>query len=161
MKVIQRATSLAALAALCLVASCAWRPYTGDLCPSAEQMQGPNMSVADDGTITWIQDRLEVRLRPVTDAELNRQFGGGDLGPYSKNPFTYGGIEDFYTGDKVQRFAVFMLGVKNYQYPKVRVLGDVVMETSNERNYYDLNMAQLDRYFRAYALGYRGNEYGV
>ena len=81
MKAIQRATSLAALAALCLVASCAWRPYTGDLRPSVEEMQGPNMSVADDGTITWIQDRLEVRLRPVTDAELNRQFGGGDRGP--------------------------------------------------------------------------------
>ena len=52
MKAIQRATSLAALAALCLVASCAWRPYTGDLRPSVEEMQGPNMSVADDGTIT-------------------------------------------------------------------------------------------------------------
>ena len=161
MKAIRRATSLAALAALCLVASCAWRLYTGDVHPSVEEMQGPNMSVADDGTVTWIQERLEVRLRPVTDDELNRQFGGGDLGPYSDNPFTYGGVEDFYTGDKQQRFAVFMLGVKNYQYPKVRVLGDVALESSNERSYYDLTIAQLDRYFRAYALGYRGNEYGV
>ena len=80
MKAIRRATSLAALAALCLVASCAWRPYTGDVYPSVEEIQGPNMSVADDGTVTWIQERLEVRLRPVTDDELNRQFGGGANG---------------------------------------------------------------------------------
>jgi len=161
MKAIQRATTLAALVALCFAASCAWRPYTGDVRPSAEAAQGPNVTVSDDGTVTWIQDRLEVRMRPVTDEELNRQFGGGDQGPYSENPFTYGGVEDFYTSDDKQRFAVFTVGIKNYQYPKVRVLGDVVMESSNQRKYYDLNMSQLDRYFRAYAIGYRGNEYGV
>ena len=152
---------LAALVVMFTVASCAWRPYAGEVRPSAEDLQEQNMTVSDDGTITWTQDRLEVRMRPVTDEELNRQFGGGDLGPYSENPFTYGGVEDFYTGDEKKRFAVFMLGVKNYQYPKVRVLGDVVLESSNDRKYYDLNMKQLDRYFRAYAIGYRGNEYGV
>ncbi len=161
MKTIQRAALLTTLVALCVGAGCAWRPYTGEVRPSVEAAQGPNMTVADDGTITWIQDRLEVRMRPVTDEELNRQFGGGDLGPYSENPFTYGGVEDFYSGDDKQRFSVFMLGVKNYQYPKVRVLGDIVLESTNERQYYDLTMKQLDRYFRAYAIGYRGNEYGV
>jgi hypothetical protein len=161
MQTIQRAMSLATLTILCLVASCAWRPYAGDVRPSIEEQQGQNMTVADDGTITWVQDRLEVRMRPVTDEELNRQFGGDDLGPRSENPFTYGGVEDFYTSDKKQRFAVFLLGIKNYQYPKVRVVGDIVMVSSNERKYYDLNMSQLDRYFRAYALGYRGNEYNV
>lgn len=151
----------AVLASLCLAASCAWRPYVGEVKPSAEDQQAQNMVVADDGTITWTQDRLEVRMRPVTDDELNRQFGGGDLGPYSQNPFTYGGVDDFYTGDQKKRFTVFMLGVKNYQYPKVRVTGDIVLSSSNQRKYYDLNMKQLDRYFRAYAIGYRGNEYGV
>ena len=151
----------AVLATLCTVASCAWRPYVGDVQPSAEDQQVQNMTVADDGTITWTQDRLEVRMRPVTDDELNRQFGGGDLGALSMNPFTYGGVDDFYTGDEKKRFTVFMLGVKNYQYPKVRAIGDVVLASSNQRKYYDLNMKQLDRYFRAYAIGYRGNEYSV
>ena len=58
-------------------------------------------------------------------------------------------------------YPFFMLGVKNYQYPKVRAIGDVVLASSNQRKYYDLNMKQLDRYFRAYAIGYRGNEYSV
>jgi hypothetical protein len=158
---IQRLTTGAILAGLLLTAGCAWRPYTGEVQPASEEQQAANMTVADDGTITWIQERLEVRMRPINDEELNRQFGGGDEGAYSENPFTYGGVEDFYTGEDKRRFTVFMLGIKNYQYPKVRLMGDVVLESANERKYYDLSMKQLDRYFRAYAIGYRGNEYGV
>ena len=157
-----RTTAWAVALALCgLAAGCAWRPYAGDLRPSAEDQQGQNKTVADDHTVTFAQDRLEVRLRPVSDEELNRQFGGADLGPASENPFTFGGVEDFYTGAKKKRFTVFMLGIKNYQYPKVRVVGDVILEADNGRTYYSLNMKQLDRYFRSYAIGYRGNEYGV
>lgn len=56
---------------------------------------------------------------------------------------------------------MFLLGIKNYQYPKVRLDGEVVVEADNGRRYHDLAERQLDRYFRAYAIGYRGNEYGV
>ncbi len=149
------------LVALTLVAGCSWRPYAGVVRASSEAYQAENTTVADDGTVTFGQGRLEVSLRPVSDDELNRQFGGGDLGADSRNPLTYGGVQDFYTGDRVQRFMVFLLKVKNYQYPKVRLDGDVVIETDNQRQYYDLSSDQLDRYFRAYTIGYRGNEYGV
>ena len=159
---IPRTMSYAAiLAALSLLTSCAWRPYAGEVRASSEVHQEPNTSVADDGTVTFTQGRLEVSMRPVSDDELNRQFGGEDQGAKSKNPLTYGGVRDFYTGDRQQRFAVFLLKVKNYEYPKVWLDGDVVIETDNQRKYYGLNLDQLDRYFRAYTIGYRGNEYGV
>ena len=149
------------LTTLLLAASCAWRPYAGSVRPSSEEHQGPDITVADDGTVTFVRDRLEVSLRPVSDEELNRQFGGGDLGPYSRNPLTYGGVENFYTGAQLRRFTVFLLKIKNYQFPKVRLDGDIVIEAGNDRKYHGLGGHQLDRYFRAYTIGYRGNEYEV
>ena len=149
------------LVALTVVAGCSWRPYAGVVRASSESYQAENTTVADDGTVTFRRGRLEVSLRPVSDDELNRQFGGGDLAADSRNPLTYGGVQDFYTGDRMQRFTVFLLKVKNYQHPKVRLDGDVVIETDNRRKYYGFSLDQLDRYFRAYTIGYRGNEYGV
>lgn len=152
--------------ALILVAACvgcSYRPYAGPLKPSPEAAQGENMTVADDGSITYTHGRLELRLRRLTDDELNRQFGGGQVstGPQATNPYTFSDAEDFYTGEKRQRFAVFKLSLKNYEYPKVRLDGDIVLESDNGRKYYALTMRQLDRYFRAYAVGYRGIEYNA
>ena len=53
---------------------CAYRYYAEDFKPKSEQEQGPNKTVADDGTVSFKQARLGISLRPMTDAELNRQF---------------------------------------------------------------------------------------
>jgi len=148
------------LVAACL--GCSYRPYAGPLEPSPEAAQGESMAVADDGSITYTHGRLEVKLRRLTDDELNRQFGGRmSSGPQATNPYTYSDREDFYTGEKPERFTVFKLSLKNYEYPKVRLDGDVVLESDNGRKYYSLSLQQMDRYFRAYAVGYRGIEYNV
>ena len=144
---------------LCLnFLSCGYYHYAGPLEPLDKQ--GAALTVADDGSITFTQDRLEFRLRYVTDEELNRQFAThSDAGPKSTNPFTYGDTE-FGTGDQDTRFTVFHLAVKNYTYPKVKLDPTrIEMRAANKREYWSLGLHQLDTYFRAYAIGYRGNEY--
>ena len=153
-------TRLAAVLALGMGASsCGYHHYSTPLRPIDDQ--GTAMTVADDGSVTFTQDRLEVRLRPLTDEELNRQFASQSKdGPQSTNPYTFGNTE-FWEGDKTRsRFTVFHLAVKNYAYPKVRIdPARIVLRAQNKREYWSLNLQQLDTYYRAYAIGYRGNEY--
>ena len=152
-------TSRALCAALCLVlCSCGYNHYAGPLKPLAEQ--GVDLTVADDGGVTFTKDRLEIRLRYVNDQELNRQFAAySKAGPKSTNPFTYGNTE-FWSGGQRSRFTVFHLAVKNYSYPKIKIdPATIELRASNEREYWTLNLTQLDTYFRAYVTGYTGNEY--
>ncbi|SVE30085.1 uncharacterized protein METZ01_LOCUS482939, partial [marine metagenome] len=69
--------------AVCLsFCSCGYYHYAGPLSPLDEQ--GVALTVADDGSVTFTQDRFEVRLRYVTDRELNRQFAAhSTAGPKS------------------------------------------------------------------------------
>ena len=141
------------------VLGCGYSYYTGPLQP--RQDQASSISVADDGTLTFAQDRFEVRLKPMTDEELNRQFfNNSQSGPKSTNPYTFGNTVFWGTDDEKQRFTVFRLSVKNYAYPKVKIdPSKIVVKASNKREYWSLNFEQLDTYYRAYAIGYRGNEY--
>ncbi|MCC7262600.1 MAG: hypothetical protein IT369_08785 [Candidatus Latescibacteria bacterium] len=144
-----------------LGAGCAYRPWAGDLKPLDEGQQPlKGMVVEDDGTVTFTEKRLEISLRPLTDDELNRQFSASSQkGNRSTNPFTFGNGKFYRTGETPQRFTVFKLVVKNYEYPKVRVAGDMVVQSRNGRKYYALSLAQLEAYYRSYAVAYRGNEY--
>ena len=147
------------LLALC-ASSCGYRHWAGPLRPVEPQPAG--LAVADDGSITFTRARLEVVLRPLTDEELNRQFGVQSTGGQaSTNPYTYGDRR-FEDGDEQHtRFTVFQLRVKNYAFPKVRIdPASIQLATGNGRRYWSLNLAQLETYYRAYATGYGGNAYG-
>ena len=142
-----------------VASGCGYHHYAGPLQPLGDQ--GADLSVADDGSVTYARGRLEVKLRPVTDVELNRQFAShSQAGPKSTNPFTFSDT-DFFLGRKDrQRFTLFSLGIKNYAYPKVLIEPSrVEMVASNGRHYWSLSIDQLDNYYRIYAIGYRGNEY--
>ncbi len=152
---------VALILALGFLSACGggYHHYAGPLRPVEDQ--GPTMAVADDGGVTYVQGRLEVRLRPLTDDELNRQFSAlSTSGPRSTNPYTFGD-QEFYEGQETrQRFTVFSLGVKNYAFPKVRLDPTrIELAASNGRTYWSLRFKQLQGYYRAYAIGYRGNEY--
>lgn len=145
--------------ALWLVAGCGYHHYAGPLQPV--DRQAASMTIADDGGVTYVQGRFEVRLRPVSDDELNRQFSKQSRGgAKSINPYTYGDIE-FYEGrQKRQRFTVFSMSVKNYEYPKVKIdPARVRLLASNGRQYWSLSLKQLDNYYRIYATAYEGNAY--
>lgn len=147
-----------ALAALLLLAGCSYRYYAEALKPLSEAEQGENMTVADDGTVTHTQGRLEISLRPMTDEELNRQFGSASLdGANSRNPYTFGNSTWFRTGDTPRRFTVFRAFVSNYQYPKVYLDPEsVYITTSNGRKYYALTREQLWVYYHRYVGGGTG-----
>ena len=117
--------------------SCSYRYYAEDLKPLSEAEQGANKTVADDGTVSYMQARLEISLRPMTDAELNRQFSAySNEGPNSQNPYTFGNSTYFRTGDTPQRFTVFRMYVSNYEYPKVYLdPKKVYITTPNGRKY--------------------------
>ena len=146
------------LLALLVVPGCAYRYYVEDLKPLSEAEQGANKTVADDGTVSFSQGRLSISLRPMTDAELNRQFAAySNEGPDSRNPYTFGNSTYFRTGETPQRFTVFRASVSNYEYPKVYLdPKKVYITTSNGRKYYSLTREMLKVYYRRYIRGGNG-----
>ena len=67
-----RAVTVVSGLTLALIWGCSYHYVAGPLRPT--ETQGTEMTIADDGGVTFTQGRLEVRLRPVTADELNRQF---------------------------------------------------------------------------------------
>jgi hypothetical protein len=137
-----------------------YRYYAGDLKPLEEAFQGQGRAVADDGTVTYTQGRLEISLRPLTTVELNRQFSSqSQQGAQSTNPYTFGNSEVFRTGATPQRFTVFRLRVENYQYPKVHLdPSRIFLTTRNGRKYHALSYEQMYVYYRRYSRGGAGGD---
>ncbi|MXX37873.1 MAG: hypothetical protein F4Z85_07320 [Gemmatimonadetes bacterium] len=113
------------LAAVALLLGCGHYLIPGRFQPleAAQQqtgIQGSSMKILDDGTVTFVQNRLEVSVRPMTDEELNRQYpaqstnASGPADELPSNPFTYGNWIDPRTGKSPQRLSVFRITVKNY-----------------------------------------------
>ena len=146
------------LSALLLLTGCSYRYYAEALRPLSEAEQGEHKTVADDGTVTYTQGRLEVSLRPMTDEELNRQLPSFSReGANSRNPYTFGNSTWFRTGETPQRFTVFRATISNYQYPKVYLDPErVYITTSNGRKYYALTREQLWIYYHRYVGGGHG-----
>lgn len=144
-----------------LYSACAYRLYSGPLKPLPEDRQGADMTVADDGTVTYTRDRLEIGLRPMTDDELNRQFAsaskGGNL---STNPYTFGDWKPMGESRTPSRFTVFRLTVKNYTYPKVLVDPmKMRLISKKRRKYRPLSLSDLKEQYYPFAVGYAGNAY--
>lgn len=112
--------------ASCLLAACVGvRSHAAPLRPAAQQAKG--MTVADDGWVTFVQDRLVVNLRPMTAEELGRQFPAQMQGAF-------------------QGLTVFRLRVSNYQYPKVRIdPASIVLRSADGREWRSLAPALFDR----------------
>jgi hypothetical protein len=151
-------SSLTALLLFCV--GCA-RYFPESVHPLPEAQQGVGTTVHDDGTVTHARDRLQISLRPRSDAELNRAFVANSTGgARATNPYTFGDWTP--PGDKVtpQRFTVFLLQVKNYQFAKVRINPSLaVLRSSSGRVYHSLSFLELSEYYRSHALAWTGGEY--
>lgn len=102
----------------CLIATLSLADGTrkASLRPAAEQAEA--MTVADDGSVRFTLNRFEVSLRPMTAAELNRQFP-------ARGTFRHK--------------TVFRLGVRNYTYPKVFIdPASIVMRSPDGRKWHNL-----------------------
>ena len=142
----------------------AFRPVgSGD---QIRHSEGTSMEVSDAGTVAWVQGRLEVSVRAMTDLELDRQypaFSDDSYGPDDELPtnvFTYGDWEDPRSGQPPSRFSVFKISVKNYEYPKVKFDSlTPVIEASNGRIYYPWGQYDFKEFFRRFPLAYNGLGY--
>lgn len=152
---------LCAGAVVLLAAGCG-RYFAGPIQPLSEAQQEEHMVVHDDGTVAYSFDRLEIRLRPLTDAELNRSFPGSSVaGARSTNPYTFGNWTPPGEQWTPPRFTVFVLQVKNYAFPKVHVdPSEIVLRSTSRRTYNALTFMELDEYYRAHAQAWAGNAYG-
>ncbi len=128
--------------------------------------EGTNMKVLDDGTVTFVQNRLEVSVRPMTDEEIHRQYPAqssnahGPADELPSNPFTYGNWIDARTGRAPQRLSIFKINIKNYEYPKVKFDPlTVTIEAANGRSYYPWGDYDAEEYFRRYPLAFNGLGY--
>ena len=157
---------------LLLLGGCGYRfgqrHFAEPIVPRREQEA--EMVVGDDRSITFLKDRLEVSLRPLTPEMLNRQFpdrstsqpGFFKSNPYvtPTNPYTYGDWSPPEQDQAPPRFTVFLLRVKNYAYPKVRVdPADIEIVAPNGRRFQALNFSALVEYYWPYAVAYAGNTY--
>jgi len=153
------------------ISGCGYYLVPGSFQPlQVEQQQvpgeGTRMEVLDDGTVTFIQNRLEVSVRPMTDEELNRQYpthsddSSGPADELPSNPFTFGNWEDPRPGHSPKRFSIFKVSVKNYEYPKVKFDPlQVVVHSGNGRSYYPWGSYDFEEYFRRYPLAFNGLGY--
>ncbi len=164
-------TLVFSLAALALFAGCGHYRVPGKFEPleAAQQRatgEGTSMKILDDGTVTFVQNRLEVSVRPMTDEEINRQYpaqssdASGPSDELPSNPFTYGNWIDARTGKSPQRLSIFKINVKNYEYPKVKLDPLMVtIESSNGRSYYPWGDYDVEEYFRRFPLAFNGLGY--
>ncbi|MFT5086027.1 MAG: hypothetical protein ACI906_000520 [Candidatus Latescibacterota bacterium] len=132
------------------------RYFSQDLLPVAQQ--DPDMTVNDDGSVTYTLDRLAINLKPMTDAELNRQYPSASSGgAASVNPYTFGDWQTPGEDWTPSRFTVLQLKVSNYQYPKVVIdpLKATIFSTNN-RVYKSMPYSQLYDYFLAFWQGRTG-----
>jgi hypothetical protein len=141
-----------------LVSGCG-RYFAGPIRPLPEAQQQASIIVEDDGTAAYKHQRLEISLRPLTDAELNRAFPAhSNLGARSTNPYTFGDWTTQGENWTPPRFTVFLLQVKNYAFPKVHVdPAGVVLRSASGRTLPALSFMELDAYYRAHAQAWAGN----
>lgn len=144
-----------------------YRHFAGPIVPDPGAGGGEYV-VGDDRSITYLKDRLEVVLLPLTAEVLNRQFPGESStakgfrqpNPYAvaRNPYTYGDWKPPGEEQAPERFTVFLLKVKNYAYPKVRIDPDnISILAPNGRRYQALSLSALVEYYWPYAVAYAGN----
>jgi len=151
-----------ALACVCLMLTGCGRYFGGPIEPAAEENQTTHMTVGDDGTITYSFERLEISLRPMRDAELNRQFQSrSQNGAASTNPYTYGNWRPMGENWTPPKYTVFLLKIKNYAYPKVAVdpLRAQLDSETSRRTYDPLAPEQILEFYYGHIEGYAGNSY--
>lgn len=140
-----------------ILTGCSFKYYAEPLKPLDEAAQGESKTVLDDGSVVFTKARLEVRIRPMLEEELNRQFAGAT--ERGTNPYTFGTSKVFRSNETPQRFTVFRIGIKNYEYPKVHLdPTKVYITTSSGRKYFALSYEQLNNYYRGYSLGGTGGQ---
>jgi hypothetical protein len=147
--------------ALVLLGGCG-RYFGGVIQPLPESEQSGHMVVQDDRSVTYVYERLEIGLLPMTDGELNRQFPGiSDKGAASTNPYTYGNWTRM--GEKwiPPRYSVWRLRIKNYAYPKIQVDPAKIQLVSDDgyHTYKTLEQLEISEYYYSQIVGYAGNAY--
>lgn len=121
--------------------------------------QADSVRVADDGTLTFVRERLEVAVRYMADGELNRQFPDASAGGReSLNPYTYGNWVPRGRKAAPARFTVFRISVKNYTFPKVYLdPRRAFMSAQSGRILLPLTFDHLKEYYRPYNVGWSGS----
>ena len=145
-----------------------YRHFAGPVVPAAEHEE--QFTVGDDRSITFVRGRLEVTMLPLTTEMINRQLSSHSESPagFSRpnpyvtptNPYSYGDWTPLGEGTSPDRFTLFVLKVKNYAYPKVRIdPSGIEIVAPNGRRYPSLTLSALVEYYWPYAVAYSGNNH--
>ncbi|MEW6753733.1 MAG: hypothetical protein AB1505_22540 [Candidatus Latescibacterota bacterium] len=141
------------------------RAYQIRLAPDPGLLDGATYYASpEDSTTVFEQQGFRLKVRYLSDAELNQEYAKDTFREPNLNPFTYGRDRDLDRGYTPPRFTVFRLTVVNQAYPKVLVdPAQMVLRTDrgDQLAYWDVRQRDapnsLERYWMERS-GEGGNE---
>ncbi|MEW6755105.1 MAG: hypothetical protein AB1505_29600 [Candidatus Latescibacterota bacterium] len=113
----------------------------------------------EDSSTVFEQQGFRLKVRYLSDAELNQEYARDTFRQPNLNPFTYGTDRDLDRGYTPPRFTVFRLTVVNQAYPKVMVdPAQMVLRTDRGERlaYWDVRQRDAANSFERYWMERRG-----
>ena len=152
---------------LCLIlglAGCVSLPpdlvYRIQVSPHPELLERANYYFdPEDSSTVFQKGGFRLKLRFLTDEQLNQEYARYTFREPNLNPFTYGRDRDLDKGYSPPRFAVFQMSVVNQTYPKVMVdPAKMVLRTDRGGRYayWDVLRRDAENSFEAYYMERRG-----
>ena len=113
----------------------------------------------EDSTTVFEHEGFRLKVRYLSDQELNEEYARDTFREPNLNPFTYGRDRDLDRGYAPPRFSVFRITVINQAYPKVMIdPARMALETDRggRYEYWDVRQRDAANSFEAYYMVRRG-----
>jgi len=113
----------------------------------------------EDSTTVFEHEGFRLKVRYLSDRELNEEYARDTFREPNLNPFTYGQDRDLDRGYAPPRFTVFHITVVNQAYPKVMIdPARMVLETDRggRNEYWDVRQRDAANSFEGYYMVRRG-----
>lgn len=134
--------------------------YQVQVAPAPDLLQQPAYYYdPQDSTTVFQQEGCKLKVRFLSDAQLNQEYAAATFRQPNLNPFTYGQDRDLDKGHTPPRFTVFQLTVVNQSYPKVQVDPARIRlrtDRGDDLQYWDVLKRDARHNFEAFYLERRG-----
>lgn len=125
-----------------------------------QELQAPAYYLdPQDSTAVFQQEGFRLKVRLLSDAQLNQEYARYTFREPNLNPFTYGRDRDLDLGYTPPRFTVLQVTVFNQSFPKVQIdPAQITLRTDRGEvlEYWDVLKRNAKHNFEAYYMDRRG-----